>query len=64
MAIITKRSNHIPMLVVMLMMNITHRLVRMRLNQYSCGMIRLQVYIDHAAHQYGPNARFKNRKRS
>ncbi len=50
-AIITKRSNHMPIFVVMLMTNITHRLLRMLLNQYNCGMKTLQVYIDHAAHQ-------------
>ena len=40
-----------PMLVVMLMTNITHRLVRIFLNQYSCGINTLQEYIDQAAHQ-------------
>src|SRR5580658_2253555 len=50
-AIITKRSNHMPMLVVIEITNITHRLVRSFLNQYSCGINTLHEYMDHAAHQ-------------
>src|SRR5579885_1867075 len=62
--IMTNRSNHIPMLVVMEMMNITGIDRRIALIQKSCGINTLQVYIDHAAHQYGPKARFQNVNRS
>ena len=39
-------------------------LVRSFLNQKSCGMSTLQLIIVQYAHQYGPNARFMNVKRS
>src|SRR5271157_4621809 len=45
-AMITKRSNHMPMLVVMEMANMIGMLVRIFLNQNNCGMTTLHVIID------------------
>ncbi len=47
----TKRSNHMPMLTKMQTTNITGMLVRSCFNQKSCGEITLQVIIDQYAHQ-------------
>ena len=57
---ITKRSNHMPMLMTSEITNITGMLVRSFLNQNSCGEITLQVIIVQYAHQYGPVARLMN----
>ena len=40
---ITKRSNHMPTFTTMLTMNISGMLVRIFLNQKSCGVSTLQV---------------------
>ena len=47
----TNRSNHIPMFVVMEMMNITAIFRRIFLIQKNCGMTQLQMVIVHHAHQ-------------
>ncbi len=44
--------------------NMAAMLVRMRLNQNSCGTSTLQEIMIQYAHQYGPNARLKNANRS
>src|SRR6476646_9134500 len=56
----TKRSNHMPMLMKMLITNITGMLVRSFFDQKSWGEITLQVIIDQYAHQSGPVARLMN----
>ncbi len=57
---ITKRSNHIPMLTKMEMKNVANKLVRSLCDQNNCGVITLQVIILQYAHQYGPVARLMN----
>src|SRR5882757_9481891 len=57
---ITKRSNHIPMFTMIESTNVAERLVRIFLNQKSCGETTLQVIIHQYAHQYGPNIRLMN----
>src|SRR5580658_7243421 len=54
----TKRSNHMPMLMKIERTNINGMFVRKRLNQYSCGKRTLGVTIQTHAHQYGPVGRF------
>ena len=61
---ITNRSNHMPMLTRMDMMNTTIRFWRTFLNQNNCGTITLQDIIMTQPHQYGPSARFMKVKRS
>ena len=51
----TKRSNHIPMLTKSETTNITGMLVPHLLNQKSCGTITLQRHHPVHAHQYGPD---------
>src|SRR5580693_3890075 len=53
----TKRSNHIPMLMRIETTNITGMLVRKRLNQYSWGTTQFGMTIQSHAHQYGPVGR-------
>src|ERR1019366_464449 len=60
----TKRSNHMPMLIMMETTNMTAMFVRIFLNQKSCGMKTLQVISGPYAQAEGPNARFTNVKRS
>ena len=56
----TKRSNHMPMLTKIDTMKRTTMLVRAFLNQKTCGESTLHVIIVQYAHQYGPKARLMN----
>jgi hypothetical protein len=60
----TKRSNHIPMLMMIETTNITGMFVRIFLNQKICGERTLQEIIVQYAHAYGPNMRFTKIARS
>ena len=60
----TKRSNHIPMLIRIETTNITGMLVRNFLNQKTCGLRTLQEIIVQYAQAYGPPARFLNTNHS
>src|SRR5690606_1128473 len=56
----TNRSNHIPIFTTMESTHEIGMLVRIFLNQKSCGEITLQVIIVQYAHQYGPAIRLAN----
>src|SRR3954469_2505039 len=62
--VMTKRSNHMPMFTKNAMTNDAPTLVRIFLNQNSCGMPTLQLTIVQYAHAYGPKARLMNVKPS
>src|SRR5690242_55936 len=64
MAMITKRSNHIPMFTKMEITNSAVRLVRTFLNQRIQGRNQLHTFMVHPAHQKGPKARYQNACRS
>src|SRR5437763_326906 len=57
---ITKRSNHMPMLAKNAAMKTTSRLVRIDLNHRICGATALQKIITQNAQPYQPKARFQN----
>src|SRR4051812_22195016 len=57
---ITNRSNHIPELANVAMMNTNHRFVRSRFDHMNCGAITLQDTIVQNVHANGPSARFMN----
>src|SRR5215467_11920579 len=61
---ITKRSNHIPMLTTIDRTNSAGMLVRIRLDQKNCGLMTLQLIIVQYAQAYGPSARFLKVKNS
>src|SRR2546428_10437038 len=63
-AMMTKRSNHMPMFTKIEITNSATMLVRTLLTHNSQGRIPLQMFMVQLAHQNGPNARYQNAARS
>src|SRR5690349_2023020 len=59
-AMMTKRSNHMPTLMRQLRPTTIHGFVRHFLNQKNCGTMTLQLTIMMYAHEYSPRMRLRN----